>query len=269
MWNRLFSFVWALFALTGSAVAGDLIRGLTITGGQNTSAMLKLERLHDPVAEDGVITLRVSLSQTRDLKGYGFSLAYDPAKYTFVEGRESDKNLLKTGAGRETLFLASDRTPGRVDIGAVTVDGESASGDGELVEFVFRTNGAPASSDFQVSDAVLIGVDGSVEMLAHVEIGDLKTLPDRFGLDQNAPNPFNPSTVIRYQLAEAGQVRLGIYNLLGQEVRVLVNERQEAGAFTVTWNGTDARDRRVASGVYLYRIQAGAFLAARRMLLLK
>ncbi|MDE3260165.1 MAG: T9SS type A sorting domain-containing protein [Gemmatimonadota bacterium] len=83
------------------------------------------------------------------------------------------------------------------------------------------------------------------------------------------PNPFNPSTVIGYQLPEAGDVRLAIYSVLGQEVRVLVNERKEAGSFTVTWYGTDAVGRRVASGVYLYRIQAGGFSAVKRMVLLK
>ncbi|MDE3260159.1 MAG: T9SS type A sorting domain-containing protein [Gemmatimonadota bacterium] len=83
------------------------------------------------------------------------------------------------------------------------------------------------------------------------------------------PNPFNPSTVIGYQLPEAGDVRLAIYSVLGQEVRVLVNEGMEAGSFTVTWDGTDAPGRRVASGVYLYRIQAGGFSAVKRMVLLK
>ena len=82
-------------------------------------------------------------------------------------------------------------------------------------------------------------------------------------------NPFNPATVIGYQLPEAGRVRLAIYNLLGQEVRVLVDERMEAGSFGATWDGTDALGRRVASGVYLYRIQVGDFSAFRRMLLLK
>ena len=83
------------------------------------------------------------------------------------------------------------------------------------------------------------------------------------------PNPFNPATVIGYQLPEAGRVRLAIYTLLGQEVRVLVDEQMEAGSFTATWDGTDELSRRVASGIYLYRIQAGDFSASRRMLLLK
>ena len=106
-------------------------------------------------------------------------------------------------------------------------------------------------------------------MLTHVEIGDLAPLPDRFGLKQNMPNPFNPSTVIGYQLPEAGDVRLAIYSVLGQEMRVLVNQRQGAGPFRATWDGRDAQGRRVASGIYLYRLQAGGLTAVRRMLLLK
>ncbi|MDE2889524.1 MAG: T9SS type A sorting domain-containing protein [Gemmatimonadota bacterium] len=134
---------------------------------------------------------------------------------------------------------------------------------------MFHANDPPAASDFQISESVLIGVDGSVDMLTHVEIGGLTPLPDRFDLEQNTPNPFNPSTVIGYQLAVAAPARLAIYNLLGQEVRVLVNERKEAGSFTATWDGTDDLGRRMDSGIYLYRIQTGDFTAARRMLLLK
>ena len=94
-------------------------------------------------------------------------------------------------------------------------------------------------------------------------------MPDQYGLNPNTPNPFNPSTAIGYQLPEAGKVRLAIYNLLGQEVRLLVNERKDAGAFKVSWDGTDALGRRVASAVYLYRTQAADFSASKRMLLLK
>ena len=269
MRHHLVSFVCAVFVLTGQAWAGDLTRGLTITGGGNALASLTVERVNVPTADERVLTLRLSVGQTKDLKGYGFSLAYDPGKYVFVEAREADGNLLKSGTGQETLFLASDRTPGRVDIGAVKVDGEGASGDGKLVELIFQANATPTAADFQISESVLIGIDWSVNMLTHVEIGDLAPLPDRFGLEQNMPNPFNPSTVIGYQLTEAGDVRLAIYSVLGQEVRVLVNRRQEAGSFTATWDGRDAQGRRVASGIYLYRLQAGDFTAVKRMLLLK
>ncbi len=269
MWTRLISSVCAAFVLAGPASAGDMTRGLNITGGRNAFATLKLERVNDPDADDGILKLHVTLAQANDLKGYGFSLQFDPVKYEFVNATELDGNLLKSGSGQETLFLSSNRTPGQVDIGAVKVDRQGASGEGKLVELVFKTSGTPASDDFQVSESVLVGVDGAVDLLTHFEIGNLKPLPDQFNLDQNMPNPFNPSTVIGYQLSEAGLVRLSIFNLLGQEVRVLVNERMDAGSFTATWDGTDGLGRRVASGIYLYRIQAGAFSASKRMLLLK
>ena len=269
MLNRLVVSICAVFVLAGPAEAGDMTRGLTITGGRNANATLKLERVSDPGAESGILKLQVSVAQTSDLKGYGFSLQFDPVKYEFVKATELDGNLLKSGSGKETLFLSSNRTPGQIDIGAVKIDGQGASGEGKLVELVFRTSGTPVSSDFQVSESVLVGLDGAVDMLHHAEIGDLKPLPDRFNLDQNMPNPFNPSTAIGYQLPEAGMVRLAIYNLLGQQVRVLVNETKEAGSFTATWDGADSMGRRVASGIYLYRIHAGEFSASRRMLLLK
>ena len=269
MWNRLVSSICAVFVLSGQALAGDVTRGLTITGGENALAALKLERVDDRAAEEGTLTVRLSLSQAKNLKGYGLTLQYDPARYEFLEAREPDGNLLASGSDRKTLFLTSNRTPGELNIGAMRVDGRGATGEGALAELVFKTSGTPSSADFQVSESVLVGVDGAVDMLTRVEIGNLLPVPDQYGLHQNAPNPFNPSTVIGYQLTEAGLVRLAIYNLPGQEVRVLVNERKEAGSFTATWDGTDALGRRVASGVYLYRIQAGEFSASRRMLLLK
>ena len=269
MWYRFISTVWGVFLLTVPVLAGEMTRGLTITGGQNASAVLTVERLNDPAAEKGILKLQVSLAQTTALKGYGLTLQYDDARVEFLEAREPDGNLLKSGSGRETLFLTSDRTPGELNIGAVRTDGQGASGNGKLVELTFKTSGTPSASDFQVSESVLVGVDGAVDMVSRVEIGDLKPLPDQYRLNQNMPNPFNPSTAIGYQLPEAGQVRLAIYNLLGQEVRVLVNERRDAGSFKANWDGTDALGRRVASGIYLYRIQAGSFSATRRMLLLK
>lgn len=270
MWNRLILTVYAGLMLCGSAWANDLMtRGLTISGGQNAAAALRLERVNDPAAGDGVLAVRLSLAQANGLKGYGLTLHFDAGRYEFLEARELEGGLLGSPSERRTLFLTSDRTDGELNIGAVRVDGEGASGDGALVDLVFRASGTPAAGDFQVSESVLVGVDGAIDLLSRVEIGDLNPLPDQYALNRNTPNPFNPSTAIEYQLPEAGMVRLAIYNVVGQEVRTLVNERKEAGAFTVTWDGTDAMGRRVASGVYLYRIQAGDFSASRRMLLLK
>jgi hypothetical protein len=95
------------------------------------------------------------------------------------------------------------------------------------------------------------------------------TLPTEFGLEQNMPNPFNPSTQISFALPSAAQVNLTVFNVLGQQVRTLVDDYMPAGYQTVTWDGTDNTGVTVASGVYFYRIAAGEFAATKKMLLLK
>ena len=94
-------------------------------------------------------------------------------------------------------------------------------------------------------------------------------IPDAFALEQNYPNPFNPTTNIRFSLPETNDVTLEIYDLTGRLIRSLVSGQVEAGVHTMTWDGQDASGVQVASGVYLYRIQAGAFSQTNKMTLLK
>jgi hypothetical protein len=90
-----------------------------------------------------------------------------------------------------------------------------------------------------------------------------------FALHANAPNPFNPQTLIRFDLAATETVKLAVYDALGQRVRILVEELLAAGEHQAMWNGQDGAGAAVASGVYFYRLQAGGAAQARRMLLLK
>ena len=85
----------------------------------------------------------------------------------------------------------------------------------------------------------------------------------------NYPNPFNPSTTIRYDLPHPENVRLEIFNVRGQIIKTLVNEPQEAGRHGVIWHGTDNNGRAVTSGVYFYRLTTDSVSEIRRMLLLK
>ncbi len=88
--------------------------------------------------------------------------------------------------------------------------------------------------------------------------------PTVFGLDQNYPNPFNPTTTIRYELPSTSMVRLSVFDLLGQEVATLVNERKDAGTYQVRFDGSA-----LPSGIYFYRLAAGDFVQTRRLALVK
>jgi hypothetical protein len=88
--------------------------------------------------------------------------------------------------------------------------------------------------------------------------------PTTFALDQNHPNPFNPTTVINYQIPEQSHVALKEYDILGKEIAVLVNDTKEAGIYSVNFDGAG-----LSSGFYFYRIEAGSFNQIRKMVLLK
>ncbi len=95
------------------------------------------------------------------------------------------------------------------------------------------------------------------------------SLPQAFDLALNYPNPFNPSTTIRYDLAAESPVRLVIYNIAGQQVRTLVSQKQVGGRYEMAWDGHDDLGRAVGAGVYLYTLEAGDRRFVRKMLLLE
>ncbi|MFH1701279.1 MAG: FlgD immunoglobulin-like domain containing protein, partial [Candidatus Zixiibacteriota bacterium] len=83
------------------------------------------------------------------------------------------------------------------------------------------------------------------------------------------PNPFNPDTRIEYALHKPCHVNIKIYNILGQTVKILIDEYQQAGEKSIIWDGTNSKGHNVATGVYLYRLEAGDFVRSKKMLLLK
>ncbi len=94
-------------------------------------------------------------------------------------------------------------------------------------------------------------------------------IPTKFELEQNYPNPFNPETTIKYHLPARVNVALRVYNALGQELRMLVNNVQDAGVYTATWDGKDNNGRQLSTGLYLFRLEAGDFVMTRKMAMVK
>jgi len=98
----------------------------------------------------------------------------------------------------------------------------------------------------------------------YTDVDENIEIPEIYSLSQNYPNPFNPTTVIQYSIPEVTNVKLKIYDMLGREIRTLVNQEQSAGVYNVEFNAAH-----LSSGVYFYRVEAGSFVASKKLLLLK
>jgi hypothetical protein len=153
-------------------------------------------------------------------------------------------------------------------------DGETEpDGPGAMADFVgTQTKGAwelwvsdNASSDIGTLDTWGLSFSFPPD-IAGVEGSDI---PARHFLAQNNPNPFSPQTQIRFGLPRAEEVELSVFNVEGRKVATLATGLHEPGSYTAEWNGTGAHGRKVASGIYFYRLRAGMFSATRKMLLMR
>ena len=193
-----------------------------------------------------------------DLFGSSVSISSD---YAVVGAPMDDDNGISSGSAyvfkrtgtswaQEAKLLPSDGAVGD-DFGwSVSISGGYAV----VGAYLDDDNGTDAGSAYVYSGFTTpVGVENE-------EVG----LPVEFSLSQNYPNPFNPVTVIEYELPEASEASLVIYNLRGEEIARLVDGQQQAGYHKVIWNASN-----VASGVYFYRLQAGNFVQTRKLVLLK
>ncbi len=131
--------------------------------------------------------------------------------------------------------------------------------------------GNSGSFQFEVENLIISG-PGGVEIVAQclVSIIDIGLpAPTEFSLKQNFPNPFNPTTSIRYDIAETADANLVIYNMLGQQVRTLVSGKQDVGYYEVVWNGLNDAGQPVATGIYIYHLQAGHYAKTMKMAFIK
>ena len=136
---------------------------------------------------------------------------------------------------------------------------------GLTFDAITRTiSGTPSEASETVYTYTVMDANGASSSLL------LQTLPAAFSLADNFPNPFNPATTIQYALPQAADVELTVYNVLGQPVRTLIAEHQNAGRYVVEWDATNDSGHSLSSGMYFYRLQAGGeFLKVKKMLLLK
>jgi len=211
-------------------------------------------------------TIPVTVNYEGLISGFQADLVFDASVVELGMPELSDGNdnvAIYSSLNENTMrVLAIDLTGGQIDL---------SSGLLMNVPVQVIDENATGATDFTVEELILSG-PGGVEietevMVSVIEIG--LPAPTEFALQQNYPNPFNPTTHIRYDIAEAGNVRLVIYNMLGQQVRTLVTGAQDVGRYEVMWNGLNDAGQPVATGIYVYHFQAGSYSQTHKMAFIK
>jgi hypothetical protein len=205
----------------------------------------------DVIAAKQGSNLTIKASSYQDLGAGLFVFKYENTDISAVtlQGRASEMDVTyqaENGELRVLVYNIEDRA-------------KVAAGTGEILSIA--TTGVGTVELVSVEAATFMG--GSLE--ANVTA---KVIPTAYALHQNYPNPFNPSTSMAIDFPNAGDYTLTVYNIAGQTVKTFSGST-EAGTLTITWDGNDNRGSKVASGVYFYRVEADAFHAVKKMVLMK
>ena len=185
------------------------------------------------------------------------SLAFDNNTLTWTEPEDADFGYFAVYRSAVPGFTPDENT----QVASVTTNSfqdVTVNADGSYYYIV-------SAYDFSGNESKF---SGELEVII-TAVDDRFGVPTSFALDQNYPNPFNPSPVIGYQLPSASSVKIVIYNVIGQEVRTLVNSFEPSGYLKTKWDGRDNRGYGVAPGIYFYKLTAGKFVDIKKMVFVK
>ncbi len=212
--------------------------------------------------KDGRFILPVELTDATDLVSLGLTCQYDQNQFKFVAA------ALKSPSGSQPMFFSREQN------GTIRLAFASANPINEhatTIRLIFRLNDSSQKlqpGSFSIEELSINGKYYQIEA-QQVETGLENVTPDQYELSQNYPNPFNAETLIKYQMPKPGHVTIRIYNLLGQKIRTLVDSAKEAGFHQVHWNGLNDWNEAIGSGEYLCQMQAGDFVAVKKVVLIR
>jgi len=243
---------------------------VVVDGGESTTRSLPITQMHEPPYGSSrtdprqlVWAYRVQNGANFDLKVGSIGTSPLPVELVSFTGKVKDQKVyLKWSTATEVNNYGFDvQRSNKTDkwdvLGFVEGHGNSNS----PKEYSF-TDAEVNSSGIYYYRLKQIDNDGTFEFSKTIEVNF--NLPTSFELSQNYPNPFNPSTSISFNLPESGKVILKIYNIMGEEIKTLVEGYREAGIYTVNFN-----PKELASGMYLYRLSSNGFTEIKKMLFMK
>lgn len=210
---------------------------------------------------DGDVSLPVQLTYFRaqaDLRVAGMRLTWETESETENLGFLIERRPSQNGTWSEIASFGN----------YPELEGQGNSTVKNLYSFIDKTLESAQFYDYRLGDVSYSG-EVSYHLQPVVGVCVEKLIPDHYFLSQNYPNPFNPSTTIAYGLAQDGDVSITVYDALGHEVALLLDARQDAGYYNLTWQGMTNEGRLVGTGLYLARIETTSFVKVIKMVYLQ
>ncbi|KAA3616691.1 MAG: T9SS C-terminal target domain-containing protein [Calditrichaeota bacterium] len=234
-------------------------------------------------------TVPVTFSSDSSFQFLQFTLAYDTTVARFIGAKSGDslkamqllinadppfspqhngtnKNLVVQLSSAENLVTGNNQNIINLRMEAT---GEAGSNSQVFFERSAIKSSATSVSGIDYFDPDIAFVDGAIQIITTDVVVEESLIPKAYYLSQNFPNPFNPQTVISFDLPKSGFITLKVYNLKGELVKSLVEKHSEAGRFQLKWEGRNSQGIKLSSGLYFYQLKAGNFISTRRMILLK
>ncbi|MBT5329934.1 MAG: T9SS type A sorting domain-containing protein, partial [Gemmatimonadetes bacterium] len=231
--------------------------------------ILPLFDVRQPLWVGREIELAVQVRDLDDLAGYEFDLHFDPQAMRLVADGSKEGDVFAANP-LGAVFETRTDADGKIEvIGSRYGKQWSAAGSGALARLRFEILREDALQSVRTGQGVLLSSTYEREDLRWQGSLAQALLPLRPDLEQNFPNPFNPSTSIPFALPSRAQVRLSVFNVLGQRVRTLLNSQIEAGYHRLAWDGRNDEGYQAGAGVYFYLLESGQFRQTRKMTLVK
>ncbi len=233
---------------------------LPVHGNSQTKAIFSETSL--TLEQDGTVYL--TIDSPEQIGGIQFSLEYDTNKLSL------GKPLISESNQHFTIYSGMDSN--LVNVVAFSLEGGILDLSSPVLMIPLSAKGEYlGSTELMVKDFILSSPGGNKINLKITagEIFILPELPKKFKLTQNYPNPFNSETVIRYDLPEDAIIKLSIYNVLGQKIRVLEDGILSAGFHAAVWDGKDENGKPLSSGEYIFSLKVGVNAHSMKMVLLK